>query len=159
MEVTMKNILKTTLIIALVIAAIGGMIWSGSFAPGDVGATTSNPSSASTGYQLLVMPISAVSATTNNIISFKVPWSLRVLTFSVVQPTNFSANPVNFDLKNAAGTSLLSSAVTVSTVATEATLTTNSSTLTISDESTLSISTSGTGTAGNVTVLLGIKRQ
>lgn len=148
------KIFKPIFITLLIIAAVGGLIWRNSFSD----AATGNPGPTLTGYQQIVVPISAITTTRAAIVSFKAPWPFRVLGFSAVQPVNFSANPVTLDLTNSAGTSLLSSAMTLSTVVTEATLTTTSATLNITDETAVSINTAGTGTAGNVTVQMVIKR-
>lgn len=146
---------KPLLIVCLVLAAVAGMIYQGSFADRADAATT-NPGPTLAGYQMIVIPISRITTTTTDIYKFKVPWPVQLLHVSHV--TNTYTGTVTLDVKNASGTSLLTSAGTVSTVLQEAVLTATTSTLKIADESTISISTAGTGTANDVTVTLGIKR-
>lgn len=154
----MKTFLKGILIVCLVLAALAGIIWQGSFAD-RADAATANPGPTLSGYQVIVIPISAVSTTTTAIAKFNVPWPVRVVSFS--QVANSTTGVVTLDLVNASGTSLLSLASTVSTTAnlvTDATLTTTSSTLNVTDETALQINTAGTGTAANATVTIGVKR-
>lgn len=154
----MKGIIKAGLIVLVAVLTtglVGGMIYFGSFAaPAD--AETGNPGPTLTGYQTIVMPISSVTTTTTGILKFKVPWPVRVLHMSAVG--NAITGTVTLDLANSAGTSLLSSAMTLSTTLGDATLTATTANLSVTDETTLQLNTANTGTANNVTVLLGIKR-
>ena len=149
---------KPFLIVCLVILALAGLIWQNSF----VDAATENPSTGSSGYQIInIGPFSSTSATTLGIWTMKAPWPFRVIGF-----TGYStavSNVTTFDLKNAAGVSLLSTAITPSTTAgvvTAATLTTGSSTLNVTDETVLQVDTGtlGNGTTTHTTLQLIIKR-
>jgi hypothetical protein len=160
----MKGFFKTgltLLMIALVIACVGGMIYQGNF-PNTAQAATANPSPASSGYQIITIgPISATTTSVTGIWEIKAPWPFRVIGFA--GHSGAMSNTVTFDLVNSSGVSLLSSALTPSTTAgivTEATLTTSSSTLNITDETFLRIDTAtgGTGTTTNTTLQLEIKR-
>ena len=154
----MKRLFKSTLIIALVIAAAFGVMQV--IKPAD--AATGNPGPTLPGYQIIAIgPISATTTTTTGIWEIKAPWPFKVLGFQ--GHSNAMSNTVTFNLLNSAGTSLLSSALTPTTTAgvvTEATLTTSSSTLNIADESVLRIDTStlSNGTTTNTTLQLMIKR-
>lgn len=153
----MKKFTKTVLILALVIAALAGLIYQGSFADAD--AATANPGPSLTGYQVVVLPISAITTTTAGIVKFKLPWPVKILHMS--QSAAATTGVVTLDLVNSSGTSLLSVVSTVSTTAnttTDATLTATTANLNVTDETALQINTANTGTANNVTVTLGVKR-
>ena len=79
-----------------------------------------------------VVPISAITTTTSAISKITMPWPQRVTCMYAV--ANAVTGAVTLDLVNASGTSLLASAVTLSTVVSEATLTT-ASTVSVTDES------------------------
>ena len=108
------------------------------------------PPTGAPGYQILTIPISSVTGTTTAIWKIKAPWNLRVLGFHAVNQAQ--SGTVTYDLQNSSGVSLLSSAITGSTVVTDATLTTSSSTLNIAQGSTLQINTAGTGSSTNVSI-------
>ncbi len=162
----MKGFLNTglrLLMIALVIIGAGSMIYYGSFSDqGNAFAATDNPSPASPGYQIITIgPFSQTSTAVAGLWTIKAPWPFRVVGFA--GRSGAMSNTVSFDLKNASGVSLLSSQLTPTTtaaVATDATLTTNSAVLNITDETTLQIDsvTGGTGTTTNTTLQLEIKR-
>lgn len=146
-----KSILTVVLLIALLLLGM----WLPAQFTGRAQAATDNPSTASPGYQIVSTVVTSISGTTSGIWKIKAPWPFRVMSFVAVQPTNYGQ--VFLDLKNQAGTSLLSSTMSLSTVVTEATFTTAVS-QNITDETTLQVDTSNTGTAGNVTLQLNIKR-
>jgi hypothetical protein len=151
----MKKISKLILTLVLIVAALAGLIYQGSFAD-RAEAATSNPSTGSSGYQVIALPISAITTTTSGIVKFKAPWPMRIVHMSAVG--NAVTGTCTLDLVNSVGTSLLSSAMTLSTSVGDATLTATTANLNITDETNISLNTANTGTANNVTVLLGIKR-
>jgi hypothetical protein len=146
--------LKYILIVMLIIAAVFGTALM--LQPRAASAGPSNPATGASGYQVLILPISAITATTTGIVKFNAPWNFRVNRISSY--ANSVTGTVTVDVKNSAGTSLLSSAMTLSTVYTEGTVTTDSGTRNITDETAVSVNTANTGSATNVTLLLEIKR-
>lgn len=156
----MKGFFKASLIgavmIALLVAAIAlAPVLFPQYNGRDAWAATDNPSSASSGYQVIILTPPAITAATTGYVKFKAPWPFRVLNFSAV--AGAIGGTSTLDLKNSAGTSLLSSAMTLSTVVTEATFSTTDL-RNITDETTLQIDTANTGTGGPVTLQLDIKR-
>jgi hypothetical protein len=148
----MKTFSKILLTVILVLGIAAGITF---VAGGPATAATSNPTTGSPGYQILVAPVSRITTTTSGIVKLKAPWPFRIVMVSAV--SNTYTGVVTVDVVNAAGTSVLTSAVTLSTVVSEGTLTT-ASTLNITDETNLSINTAGTGTANDTTVQIDIKR-
>ncbi len=163
----MKGFFKTGLIALLAIVILIGAMWLPSkllpkYNDPMAWAATSNPASGSAGYQILTVgPLSATTTSITGIWEVKAPWPFKVVGFA--GHSGAMTNTVTFNLLNSSGVSLLSSALTPSTTAgvvTEATLTTSSSTLNITDETVLRIdtATAGTGTTTNTTLQLEIKR-
>ncbi len=163
----MKGFFKISLIAVLAIVLLLGAMWlPGKLMPqynaSKAWAATANPASGSAGYEMIVIgPFSATTTTTTGLWEIKAPWPFRVIGFA--GHSGAMSNTVTFDLKNSSGVSLLSSALTPTTTAgviSEATLTTGSSTLNITDETMLQINTAtnGTGTTTNTTLQLEIKR-
>ncbi len=157
----MKGILKISLITMLAIVLLLGAMWLPSklmpqYNDPNAWATTGNPGPTLTGYQMITIPISAITTTTSGIWKMKAPWPFKILHMSTVAQAVTGTCTVN--LVNSAGTGLLTSAATLSTSVVDATLTATTANLSITDETNISLNTAGTGTADNVTVLMAIKR-
>lgn len=163
----MKGFFKIGLIALLAIILLLGAMWLPSklmpqYNAPNAWAAVGNPGPTLSGYQIIAIgPLSAASSSTTGIWEIKAPWPFKVIGFA--GHSGAMTNTVTFDLKNSSGVSLLSSAITPTTTAgvvTEATLTTGTATLSITDETVLRIdtATAGTGTTTNTTLQLEIKR-
>jgi hypothetical protein len=154
----MKTFSKILLTVILVLGIAMGITFMVGL-PAD--AAQPNPSTGSAGYQILTAgPFSATTTSVTSLWTIKAPWPFRVLGFAGHSAA--MTGTVTFDLKNSAGTSLLTSVLTPTTTAyvvTEASFTTNVS-QNITDETTLQVdlSTNNTGTTYGTTLQLEIKR-
>jgi hypothetical protein len=152
----MKPLFKIQALLAVLLMSI--VIVGGVAFTTKTDAATSNPSTGSPAYQLLYIPVSGVTVSTNNVAKVKVPWPLRIVYMSASGNTVTGA--VTVDMVNSSGTSLLVSALTLSTTAnivSDASVTTGS-TANITDETAFSFNTAGTGTVTNLMITIGTKR-
>ena len=141
----------TTILLAVL------LITAGSFA---AFAATVNPSPASTGYQILVVPVMGTySSPTITPVKFKAPFGYRVLSASATARASTGTNPtLTVDVKTGS-TSVFSTpvAVTAGAIA-DAVLT---ATPKLTDEGTVSIILAAGGTTpkfSDITVFLALKR-
>ncbi len=155
----MKRIKANLILMVLLMLAMLSMPLAGTGI-----AATDNPSTGSTGYELIVLHAPGAYTSTTTPIKFKVPWPYRVMSISTYVGTgNTTGTPTyTIDVKQGS-TSLLSTPISIATasIATvvDGTLATSPN---IDDEATVSlIFTLGgdTPSISNVTTILGVKRR
>ena len=155
----MKN-MKWIFVVAAVIALIAfAFLGTGPapVSPVPAEAATTNPGPTLGNYQIVVLPISSISATVTSVVKFKAPWPVKLGCAYAMART--VSGTVNFNLVNGAGTSLLASTITASTGNVQGTLTTTTANLNIADEDTIGLNTTGTGSVADATLTLCIIRR
>jgi hypothetical protein len=145
---------KVSLIIMMLLVVVMWFI-----APALASAATANPSTSSTGYVMIPFQISGQwTATTTSVVKFKIPWPHKLLYVGATARASGGTTPtLTVDVKMA-GTSVLSSAMSITAgTITDGTI----STSTLTDESTITIDLTIGGTSptwNDVTVFLAVKR-
>lgn len=127
-------------------------------------AATDNPSTGSTGYELIILHTPGAYTSTTTPVKFKVPWPYRVMSISTYVGTGNTAGTPTYTIDVKQGsTSLLSTPIAIATtsigVVVDGVLAASPD---IDDEATVSlIFTLGgsTPSISNVTTILGVKRQ
>ncbi len=163
--------MKKLLIIGIIIAALAAAMWlptqfagrnfdsSGTAYAGATYIAPSGPAApppGAVGYQFDADTINLVTGTTTGIFKMQAPWPMRILGFSAASVSQTGTETI--DLTNGTA-SFLSSALTVSTAFSSATLTTTSSALNVPAGGTIQINTAGTGTANFVSYQIDFVRR
>jgi hypothetical protein len=155
-RMTMRGMKWTLGVFALMLMALMIYAWP------QPEAATSNPSSGSSGYQILVTHIPGAHTSTVTPVKFKAPWPYRVLSISAYARVVKTGSTETYTLDVQQGTtSLLSTPMSLATQATvlDGTLATTPN---IADEATVSyILTLGGDTPSitDTTVVMAVKRQ
>jgi hypothetical protein len=155
------NKVKRSLIMIMAITAFVLIMLAAPF-PGM--AATSNPSSGSTGYEMVVLHMPGVYTSTITPIKFKVPWPYRVVSISAYARAlnTVGTGTYTVDVKQGS-TSLLSTAIPIPSPEYDTIIDgTLATTPTITDEATVSVLLTLGGTSPeitDVTVLMAVKRQ